>query len=146
MNLHKPLVLAFAFCLSFTAFSQDEKETPKNFMEVSSFPIAPGCDADQTQDEISKCFQSFIARHISENFVYPLDARDAGLEGRVWLHFIVEKDGSIGGVEVARSSGVASIDAEGVRVLQLLPKVLAPALIGGRPVRMQYSVPINARI
>ncbi|NVK04298.1 MAG: energy transducer TonB [Flavobacteriia bacterium] len=146
MNLHKPLVLAFVFVVSFTAFSQDEKEAPKSFMEITSFPVAPGCDADQSQDEIMKCFQTFVSRHISENFEYPEDAREGGLEGRVWLRFIVEADGSISNVEVVRTSGVASIDAEGVRVLQSLPKLSAPGYLDGRAVRMQYSIPINARI
>lgn len=61
--------------------------------------------------------------------------------GRVIVSFVVEKDGALTGIKVVRSISV-EYDAEALRLLKLMPKWL-PGMQNGRPVRVQYSVPIN---
>jgi protein TonB len=71
-------------------------------------------------------------------------ARQMGIQGKVWVSFIIEKDGRITDVTVDR--GVDKLlDEEAVRVVKLFPK-MTPAKVGGRAVRMRYSLPINARL
>jgi TonB family protein len=61
---------------------------------------------------------------------------------RVYINFVIEKNGKVSNVTIAR--GVDKlIDDEAIRVIKLLPKFI-PAKQRGKPVRMQYTVPINA--
>jgi protein TonB len=82
--------------------------------------------------------------HISKNFKFPEMARQMGIQGRVFVNFVIEKDGSISNVTVARSVDPL-LDDEAVRVVKKLPK-FQPAKQRGKSVRMQYTVPINAKL
>jgi protein TonB len=82
--------------------------------------------------------------HIGKNFKFPEMARQMGIQGRVFVNFVIEKDGSISNVTVAR--GVDPLlDDEAMRVVKGLPR-FQPAKQRGKPVRMQYTVPINAKL
>ncbi|MDZ7848833.1 MAG: energy transducer TonB [Owenweeksia sp.] len=71
-------------------------------------------------------------------------ARQMGLEGKVYVSFVVEKDGSISNVEVLR--GVDPLlDDEAIRVINKLPD-MTPAKQRGKPVRMSFTMPINAKL
>lgn len=78
-----------------------------------------------------------LLKFIYENITYPEDAVQRGVEGRVVLRFVIEKDGSIGEVRVWRSLD-SSCDREAVRVIQLLPKWI-PGKQGGVPVRVWFT-------
>ena len=71
-------------------------------------------------------------------------ARQMGIQGRVYINFVIEKDGSISNAQVIR--GVDPLlDDEAVRVVNSLPK-MTPAKQRGKPVRMQFTLPINAKL
>ena len=81
---------------------------------------------------------------IKENLKYPEDAANYGIQGRVIVNFVVDKDGSISDIKVVR--GVhPSLDAEAVRVVKLMPK-WKPAENRGKPVRTKYMLPVFFRI
>jgi protein TonB len=67
-----------------------------------------------------------------------------GIQGKVYVNFVIEKNGKVSNVTIARGVD-ALIDNEAIRVIKLLPK-FTPAKQRGKPVRMQYTVPINARL
>jgi protein TonB len=72
---------------------------------------------------------------------YPEVARNAGIQGQVFLEFVVEKDGSIGNVKVL--AGVfPELDQEAIRAVKLLPK-WKPGKQMGKPVRCFYQIPIR---
>jgi protein TonB len=71
-------------------------------------------------------------------------ARQMGISGKIFVNFVIEKDGSISNVTVARGVD-KSLDDEAVRVIKKLPK-MQPAKQRGKPVRMQFTMPINARL
>jgi periplasmic protein TonB len=78
---------------------------------------------------------------ISNNIRYPKIASDKGIHGKVYINFVVEKDGSISNVRIVQ--GVEpSLDKEALRVINSLPRWRA-GLQGGEPVRVSYTVPIN---
>ena len=79
--------------------------------------------------------------YITHNIVYPKSAKDQDIHGKVFLTFIVEKDGSLMNIKVLRGLS-PDIDAEAVRVLQNAPK-WNPGMQNGRAVRVQYNVPIS---
>ena len=81
---------------------------------------------------------------IQKTLKYPESAKDKGLEGKVFISFVVEKDGSLSSVQVLR--GVCDeIDAEAVRVLKMMPK-WKPGMNNGEPVRVQYTMPFKFQL
>lgn len=81
---------------------------------------------------------------IQKNLKYPESAKDKGIEGKVFIGFVVEKDGSLSHFNVLR--GVSDdIDAEAIRVLKMMPK-FKPGMKDGKPVRVQYTMPFNFKL
>lgn len=104
-----------------------DNESSPIFVAVERVPVFPGG---------IEAFYQYLARNIR----YPAAMRDAGVQGKVIVAFVVEKDGSLTDVRVTR--GVAAdIDLEALRVIQESPK-WTPGIQNGRPVRVAYSVPI----
>lgn len=79
---------------------------------------------------------------LSRNIHYPAYAKEHNQQGRVFVQFVVEKDGSLSNIKVARTSGFESIDNEGLRVISISPK-WQPGMQKNKPVRVMYTVPIS---
>jgi protein TonB len=110
----------------------EEEEEEVVFVVVESMPEFPGG-------------QQALFRFLSENVKYPVIAQENGIQGRVICQFVVNKDGSIVDVEVARSGGDPSLDKEAVRVIKSMPK-WKPGKQRGKPVRVKYTVPVNFKL
>ncbi len=82
-----------------------------------------------------------LMRFMAENIKYPNLAKESGISGKVYVSFVVEKDGSIGHVKIAREIG-GGCGAEAVRVVKAMPK-WSPGKQNGRPVRTSYTIPVN---
>lgn len=67
-----------------------------------------------------------------------------GISGKVYIQFVIEKDGSITDVKVARGVD-SSLDKEAVRVVKSMPK-WTPGKQRGKPVRVAYTLPINFQL
>ncbi|MDA9051322.1 energy transducer TonB [Schleiferiaceae bacterium] len=67
-----------------------------------------------------------------------------GIEGKIYVNFVVESDGSVSNVKVVNGLD-ALLDAEAVRAVQALPNMIR-ATFDGKPVRIQYTIPINANL
>ena len=81
---------------------------------------------------------------IQKNLKYPESAKKKGIEGRVFVQFVVEKDGSLSSFQVLR--GVSDdIDAEAVRVLKMMPK-WNPGTMNGKPVRVNFTMPFKFQL
>ena len=85
-----------------------------------------------------------MMEYVAKNVVYPQEARDKEISGRVFVSFVVEKDGSIGEVKVMRGIG-GGCDEEAVRVVKAMPK-WKPGKQEGKPVRVSYMMPINFKL
>lgn len=81
------------------------------------------------------------AKFIQKNLRYPYAAQESGAQGKVYLNFVVEKDGSITDVNVVKGIGYGC-DEEAVRVIKKSPKWKA-GLQNNSPVRVRYSMPIG---
>lgn len=79
-------------------------------------------------------------QYVGENLRYPATASRMNVQGRVFVQFVVEKDGSLTDVQVVKGIG-AGCDEEAVRVIQNAPK-WAPGKQRGRPVRVRMILPI----
>ena len=88
--------------------------------------------------------QAELLKFLSAQVRYPKEAIEQGIQGRVIVKFIVEKDGSISNVEVLR--GVDPLlDKEAVRVVSSMP-IWRPGRYNGQNVRVRYNVPVNFRL
>ena len=85
-----------------------------------------------------------LAKYLSENIKYPEEAKEIGIGGRVFISFIVEKDGSVNDVAVMRSVDPL-VDNEAVRVVKTMPK-WKPGKQNGKIVRVSYILPINFQL
>ena len=110
--------------------TQKEEEAAETevFFIVEEMPSFPGGDA---------ALRSFLAQSIK----YPVVAQENGIQGKVFVNFVVNTDGSITNAKIARGVD-ASLDKEALRVVMSLPK-WKPGKQGGKPVRVSYTVPIN---
>ena len=81
---------------------------------------------------------------IGKNVVYPQEAIDAGIEGKVFVEFYIEKDGTVCDAKVLRGIGYGC-DEEALRVIGLMPKWY-PGKQRGKAVRVRYTLPINFKL
>lgn len=81
---------------------------------------------------------------IRKNVKYPESAKEKGIEGRVYVNFVIDKDGSISDIKVLRGL-CKEIDEEAVRVVKAMPK-WNPGMQDGEPVRVQYMLPFYFKI
>ena len=84
--------------------------------------------------------QAAMFRWLGSNIKYPKDARENGVQGTVYVGFVVEKDGSVSNVKVAKGIG-GGCDEEAIRVVSSLPN-FKPGIQNGAPVRVQYKVAV----
>jgi TonB family protein len=80
-------------------------------------------------------------KYISENVTYPEEAKEKGIQGVVFVTFVVETDGSISDVSVLRGIG-SGCDEEAVRVIENMPRWI-PGKQRGQAVRVQFNMPIR---
>lgn len=109
----------------------EKKVEDKVFDAVEQYPSFPGGEGA-------------MFSYISNNLRYPQKAAENGVQGRVVVKFIVEKDGSISNVEVNRSVD-PDLDNEAMRVIKNMPK-WNPAKQNGTEVRAYYYVPVAFRL
>ena len=87
---------------------------------------------------------SALMKYLSENVNYPVVAQENGVQGRVVVSFVVEKDGHITDVKVVRSVD-PSLDKEAARVVKSMPSWI-PGKQNGSAVRVKYNVPVSFKL
>ena len=136
----KKLILLLLF-IQITSFSQ-EKEI--DFDSVERPPIYPGCDVNLKNKLLRSCFVKKIQNHIARNFRYPEFAQKTGIQGRVFVQFIIDKDGSIVGIRTRGSHPILEIEAK--RIISILPKFIPAFDSDGKAVRVPFSMPITFKL
>ena len=106
-------------------------EETKIFTVVEQMPLFPGGDAA-------------LMAYLRDNIHYPTVAAENGVQGRVVVGFVVERDGSITDVNVLRSVD-PSLDREAMRVVKGMPR-WTPGKQNGSAVRVKYQVPVTFRL
>ena len=121
------LVLLFSFMTS-TA------QTKKNDMVFDVVEVMPQFPRGQIA----------MLKYIMENIKYPEQAMKEGIQGRVAVRFIVEKDGSISDVKPILSVHPL-LNKEAVRVVKSMPK-WSPGKHNGKPVRVRFNLPVMFKL
>ena len=87
---------------------------------------------------------SALFEYLSQNIKYPSVAEENGVQGRVLVTFVVERDGTITDVRVVKSVD-PSLDKEAQRVVNSMPRWI-PGKQNGSPVRVKYTVPVTFKL
>ena len=85
-----------------------------------------------------------LSTFLSTNLIYPAEAKQKSIQGRVYINFIVAKDGSIINSRVVRGIDPL-LDNEALRVIKIMPK-WNPGVKDGKPVDVSYVIPINFKL
>ncbi len=108
--------------------NENEETTKLTYVQVEQMPEFPGG-------------QDALLKYLSNNIQYPAKARQAGIQGMVYVTYVVEKDGSITGVKVNKGLG-GGCDEEAIKVVSAMPN-WQPGTQRGKVVRVQYNLPIR---
>ena len=109
----------------------DDDDNPLNFRIVEQLPEYPGGMAA-------------LVQWLTRNLIYPPEARRLGIEGRVVVSFVINKDGSLSDIKLSKTAHFL-LDREALRVAKLMPK-WKPGLDKGRPCRTLFAIPIEFKI
>jgi protein TonB len=85
-----------------------------------------------------------LRQYLATAVKYPVVAQENGIQGKVYVNFVVNKDGTVSNAKIARGVD-PSLDAEALRVVSTLPK-WKPGKQRGAPVRVSYTVPISFKL
>lgn len=112
--------------------TQQEEPEDHIFEIVEEAPVPPGGDIQK------------LLKWIAKNIKYPESAANNGVQGRVVLRFVVEKDGSVSDVQVVKKVDPA-LDKEAVRVVSSMDK-WKPGKQRGKPVRSRFTLPVQFKL
>ena len=122
---------------------EEEIVEEKIFTIVENMPSYPGCESENSEQAKQNCTSRKIMEYLSKNINYPAMAKDAGIEGRVFLSYVVGTDGKVSDVQILRGvPGGEQLDNEAVRVVKNLPK-FNPGKQRGKAVPVRYNLPVN---
>ncbi|MGA1150750.1 MAG: energy transducer TonB, partial [Flavobacteriaceae bacterium] len=119
-----------------------EEDIDVPFAVIEDVPIFPGCEK-VSKDKRRDCFQEKMNNHIRKNFRYPEIAQEMGIQGRVYVNFIIDKDGTITNIRMRGPD--QNLEKEAQRIISVLPS-MTPGKQRGRPVRVPFSIPITFRL
>ena len=121
---------------------EEELDIDVPFAIIEDVPLYPGCE-NVPKSQRRKCFQEKIQKHIIKNFRYPEIAQEMGIQGRVFVQFIIGKDGNISGIRTRGPD--KNLEKEANRIISKLPK-MTPGKQRGRPVRVPFSIPVTFKL
>jgi len=116
--------------VDFVDINTEDEEIEENvvFQIVEKMPSFPGGEAA-------------MMKFLSDNIKYPTIAQENGIQGRVYVNFVVSKTGEISNIKVVRGVDPA-LDQEAIRVVKSMPK-WEPGEQRGKPVNVSFMLPIN---
>ncbi len=131
--------------LNMDVFDKIEKQE-----NIEIAPVQVEQEEEEVEDEIFQVVEQdpeypggveALYKFIQQNLKYPQLAKENNITGRVFVQFVVEKDGSVSNVKAARDIG-GGCGAEAVRVIKAMPK-WTPGKQRGKAVRAAYTLPVN---
>lgn len=131
------LSILLAACINSFAHANNEGDSPNdnsqiyNLAMVEILPEFPGGSTE-------------MYKWIAEHIIYPAQAIDEGIQGKVIVDFVISENGDIENVRVLRAKHPA-LDKEAVRVIKSMPK-WRPGQINGKNVKTSYLVPVTFKL
>ena len=112
------------------------------FSMVDEVPVFPGCE-EVLRSKKRECFEEKMNRHIAKHFRYPALAQQFGVQGRVFVQFMIGVDGNVTGIRTRGPDN--NLENEAKRIISLLPKI-KPGKENGVRVRVPFSIPITFKL
>ena len=145
MKHSKYLLAALVVLISFASKAQDQKKERKDslYHRDNGGQIYTGTEIDSAASYVPGI--NALYKFIAGNLVYPMDAKESGISGRVFASFVVEKSGALSDIIIIKSLH-PSCDSEVIRLLKTLPGTWRPAQKSGQPVRSQWIMPFSFKM
>lgn len=141
-------LLMMVGCKPATEKAVDQEEIPFEYSgEDKSAPMDADTDQVFQVVEVDPEFpggMEALIKYLSENIKYPEQAKKNKIQGKVYISFVVEKDGSVADAKVLRGIG-GGCDEEALRVVNAMPK-WTPGKQRNTPVRVQFNLPVAFKL
>lgn len=121
----------------------DEEEEPEealDYFKVEKLPAFPGCEGVSV-DEIKGCTEGKVITFVQSNAKYPEIAKQAGIDGTVYVYYEIDKKGNVANAKVVRSVH-KYLDEAALEAVNNLPKH-TPGSQQGKPVAVKYNIPVR---
>ncbi len=105
---------------------------------VDQVPQFSNCKGNVSQ----KCFDREFSNHLNKNFVYPQEAYDKKIQGKVSVYFVVDTNGNVVDVKARGPQGAKSLEDYAAQLVRSIPQ-LTPAVKNKKEVNVKYNFPIN---
>ncbi|MEL4306990.1 energy transducer TonB [Joostella sp. CR20] len=109
------------------------------FTVINKKPRFTACDNVPEKEQFN-CFKEKLDAHVRATFKYPEEAQDAGIQGRVYINFRINTDGSVTILNTRAPSPI--LDAEGRRIIESLPTLIPGKDASGTPKPVTFAYPI----
>ncbi len=110
------------------------------FATVDQVPVFPGCEND---DDQRGCFHENMRKHIRKNFKYPIEAQKKGIQGRVSVLLVIDREGEITNIKMRGPDPL--LEEEAKRIMLRLPQMKA-GIHKGEKVNVVFSIPITFKV
>ena len=120
-----------------------EEENEESFSEVINRPRFLQCFLVD-QNDARACFQEQMNAHIIRSFRYPEAAQEQGIQGVVYINFIINECGFIENIRTRSPDKL--LDEEAIRIINLIPRLFPGTMDDGLPVKVPFSLPITFRL
>ncbi|WP_348742983.1 energy transducer TonB [Tenacibaculum sp. 190524A05c] len=114
------------------------------FDQLIDAPVFIGC-SDFAESVKQECIKETFVNNVLENLIYPFDAASEGVEGRVWVRFIVDTEGYVKNITASGPENGKLLEDEAKRLITLLPKFL-PGKKDNEYVNVEYFLPIDFQL
>lgn len=131
VNLKRPAGIDEIQAVAFGKPAPKSEEEGEIFQVVEELPMYAGGMQE-------------LMKYLQMNIRYPKEAQERGLQGRVIVQFVVNKDGSICNEQVVKSVD-PQLDAEAIRIIRSMPNWI-PGKQRGEPVRVRFTLPVTFRL
>jgi periplasmic protein TonB len=126
-----------------TTEEENEEDDEESFIEVLNVPRFLQCFLVD-QNDARACFQEQMNAHIMRNFRYPEAAQEQGIQGRVYINFIINECGFIENIRTRSPDKL--LDDEAIRIINLIPRLLPGTTDDGSAVKVPFSLPITFKL
>ena len=109
--------------------------------KVTKRPILLNCTNSADRHE-GKCKQERLTKYLTDHLIYPFDAAADDIEGRVWVRFIVDKEGVVRNVSTSGPADGTLLKKEVERLMKLLPQFV-PGRHNNDYVNVEYFIPVD---
>lgn len=128
-----------------TVFFEEEK-TIEEYIPYgvkARMPVFPGCETEVSEELKRSCSYKQLMNFIAKEINYPPMLKDAGIEGKVYMEFVINKSGKVDNIKILKGvDGAEEFTKESIRALRELPG-FSPAVQQGRAVSVVYTIPIS---